>query len=356
MDDEYRIDSHKLIFHPALVSKWLKGEDIYPIYMEISPSGACNHRCIFCALDFVGYEARFLDASILKERLSEMGNLGVKSIMYAGEGEPLLHRNIADIILHTKKAGIDVALTTNGVLLSKSLFEQIAGSVSWIKVSINAGTPETYGRIHKTKQDDFQRVMQNLEEAARAVKDSGLNCTLGAQAVLLPENAGEMETLAEKIKGIGLKYLVVKPYSQHLKSHTQLYKEIEYSVYLPLKERLERLNDDDFQVVFREHTMKKLRRLKRGYGRCLALPFWSYIDSAGNVWGCSAYLGDDAFRYGSIYENTFEEIWKGERRRESMKMVRTDLDPSVCRVNCRMDEINLYLWELTHPSPHVNFI
>jgi len=35
--DEYRIDSHKLIFHVDRVASWLKGADIYPIYMEVSP-------------------------------------------------------------------------------------------------------------------------------------------------------------------------------------------------------------------------------------------------------------------------------------------------------------------------------
>lgn len=356
MSDEFRIDSHKLIFHPREVARWLAGEEIYPLYVEISPSGACNHRCTFCALDFVGYKPRFLDPHVLKGRLSEMGRLGVKSIMYGGEGEPLLHKDIGEIVLHTKDAGLDVAITTNGVLLTRELFKEIVRSVAWIKVSINAGSPETYERVHRAKASEFQRVIGNLEAAVEVIRKNGADCTLGVQAVLLPENAGEMEMLAIKVKEIGLRYFVVKPYSQHLKSRTQIYRDIDYSSYLPLRERLECLADDNFNVIFREHTMKKLGRRERGYGRCLALPFWSYIDSAGNVWGCSAYLGDEEFRYGNICEQTFREIWLGERRRRCLKMVRNDLDPSGCRTNCRMDEVNLYLWELTHPKRHANFI
>ena len=56
--DGLRIDHHKLLFHVDRVSDWLKGERIYPIYMEISPAGSCNHRCIFCGLDFMGYQDR----------------------------------------------------------------------------------------------------------------------------------------------------------------------------------------------------------------------------------------------------------------------------------------------------------
>lgn len=354
--DEFRIDSHKLVFHPREVARWLSGEDIYPLYIEISPSGACNHRCSFCALDFMEYKPRFLDTAALKERLLEMGRLGVKSVMYGGEGEPFLHKDMGEIIVHTKQSGIDVGITTNGVLMSPPLAAKILGSTSWIKVSLNAGTAETYAKVHRTKPADFDRVISNLTEAVKLNRESGTACTLGAQMVLIPENADTAVQLAETAKGIGLRYVVIKPYSQHHKSHTHAYEGVDYAAFSHLKDALAPLNDQNFSVIFRERTMQKMKRTVRGYERCLALPFWAYIDSLGNVWGCSAYLGEEAFRYGNIHEETFEQIWKGERRRRCAEMVSTELDPEGCRMNCRMDEINLYLWELTHPSAHVNFI
>src|SRR5262249_44373230 len=147
-----RIDSHKLHFHPHRVSEWLKKKDdwetaktIYPLYVEVSPVGACNHRCTFCAVDYIGYKSVMLDWRVLGERLSEMGGLGVKSVMLAGEGEPLLHKNINGIVESACIAGIDVAFTSNGLLLDKlDLF-----GVSWVKVSLNAGTRETYAKIHQ---------------------------------------------------------------------------------------------------------------------------------------------------------------------------------------------------------------
>lgn len=356
MSDEYRIDSHKLMLHPREVTRWLDGEIIYPIYMEISPSGACNHRCTFCALDYLQYRPSFLRTDILMERLSELGRLGLKSVMLGGEGEPLLQRDLADVVLHAKASGIDVAITSNGVLLTKEFAEKTLKSISWIKVSINAGTPETYARIHRTRTDDFQRVLANLATAVRVVHDQGSDCVIGAQMILLPENASEVEALAAHCRDAGLRYLVIKPYSQHHKSITRTYEEFDYKPFLTRMHNLESSNDDQFRVIFREATMKKMQRTRRGYERCLALPFWSYIDSDGNVWGCSAYLGDERFLYGNIYEQTFEQVWTGERRCRNLEYVRCDLDPEGCRMNCRMDEINLYLWELTHPAAHVNFI
>ncbi len=59
--DEYGIDSHKLMFHVPRVNDWLQGKTVYPIYIEIAPAGGCNHRCTFCAVDYIGYKVRYLD-------------------------------------------------------------------------------------------------------------------------------------------------------------------------------------------------------------------------------------------------------------------------------------------------------
>ena len=356
MNDVYRIDSHKLLFHPREVARWLDGGTIYPLYLELSPSGACNHRCTFCALDFMEYRPRFLDLPLLKKRLTELGTLGLKSLMLGGEGEPLLHRECAAIVTHARKNGIDVALTTNGVLLDRSFCEQAVGSLSWIKVSIDAGSADTYARIHRTKGADFEVVMANLVAAVKVAEELGSPCVIGAQMILLPENVGEVEQLAARCRDAGVKYLVIKPYSQHPGSLTRDYEAFDYGPLSALGEKLAALGSDSFKVIFRGNTMRKLADAQRGYDRCQALPFWSYIDAGGNVWGCSAWLGDDRFCYGNINEQGFREIWNGQRRRESQAFVGSCLDPASCRVNCRMDEVNRYLWELVHPSPHHNFI
>jgi len=354
--DIYRIDGHKLMYHVDRVNDWLANKPIYPIYMEVSPSGACNHRCVYCGPDFMGYQKRFLQTDVFKDRLAELGELGLKSVMYAGEGEPFLHKDLGELVCHTSNCGIDVAITTNGTLLQTQSLEQVLAATEWIKVSIDAGTANTYARIHRTREDDFDRVIANMTEAARLRDKQGYRCVLGMQLVLLPENCREAVPLAELAADIGMDYLVVKPYSQHPLSKTQQYRDIKYDSYLHLAEELEKFNTDGFSVIFRIRTMHKWDAAEHRYERCQALPFWSYIDAGGNVWGCSVYLGDERFLYGNIYEESFEQIWQGPKRCQSLGWVEEELDVSGCRVNCRMDEINRYLWELRHPPAHVNFI
>lgn len=354
--DKYRIDSHKLIYHVDRVSDWIKGKGIYPAYIEVSPSGSCNHRCIYCALDFMKYQPRFLDAAILKDRLTEMGKLGVKSIMYAGEGEPFLHKNISDIVAATKKSGIDVAITSNAVLFDEKMSHEILPNLSWIKVSINAAKPDTYAKIHRANPEDLNRVMKNMAYAAKIRRKNNYSCTLGMQIVLLPDNYHEVLLLAKKAKKIGMDYLVVKPYSQHPLSKTVSFKDIKYSRFTGLSEELSRLNDGHFNAIFRSHTMKKWDDAKRGYRHCLALPFWAYIDAGGNVWACSVYLTKKKFCIGNICKNSFRDIWESKKHNNLVRWAAEELDTDKCRINCRMDEVNRYLWDLKHPPAHVNFI
>jgi radical SAM protein with 4Fe4S-binding SPASM domain len=361
--DRYRIDGHKLIFHPERVAQWRqalgdweKAKSIYPIYMEISPIGICNHRCVFCAVDFVGYQNKSLDPAIFRGRLGEMAKLGVKSLMFAGEGEPALWKPLPETLDYCTKMGIDTALTTNMSLFTEKNMDSFVRNCSWIKVSMNAGTRETYSEIHRTKAADFDRVVKNFKMCDSLRQQKGYDCTMGAQMLLLPENAEEAYTLASIIKDAGGDYLVIKPYSQHLRSMTRKYEGLDYSRLIELGSKLQELNDDNFSVIFRAQTMLKLQEERREYETCYSTPFfWAYVMSDGCVYACSAFLEDDRFNLGNIHHNTFKEIWEGEKRRACLEAVQK-LDIGECRRNCRMDDINRYLWQLSHPDRHVNFI
>lgn len=367
MSDRYAIDSHKLIYHPKRVAQfldagdeWEKMKTVYPLYVEISPVGACNHRCTFCAVDYIGYKPVRLSLPAIERTLVQMGARGVKSVMFAGEGEPMLHKDIDKMVIAAHAAGIDTAMTTNASVLSDAFVENALPLMSWIKASFNAGTAPTYARIHGTKERDFDQVVANLKRLVEARNRHGYSCVLGAQIVLLPENAAEVETLARLCRDeIGLDYLVVKPYSQHTSSVTQIYQDINYQGYAGLSAQLAALNTDRFSVVYRQNTMKKHdENAENRYRRCHATPaFWGYIMSTGAVYGCSAYLLDTRFDYGNINDSSFVDIWEGEARRKNFRFVRDELDIKECRLNCRMDEVNRYLDRVVNENvSHINFI
>ena len=352
----YGIDGHKLFLHPQRVAQWLDGKIIYPLYMEISPSGACNHRCVFCTMDFMGYKTKFLDGDMICQRLQECGKLGVKAVMFAGEGEPLLNKNIVRMAETAKGAGIDVSFTTNAVFLKPETAKRLLPVTSWIKVSCNAGNAETYAATHGTDTDDFERVLRNMEEAVRIRQAEGYNCTLGFQCILLPENSQHMPSLARRVRDLGADYLVIKPYTHSPKILKNRYGDISYKSSEELAEQLRATETDTFKVVFRREAMQRWDAKTSAFDRCHALPFWAYVDAEANVWGCLRHLQEDDFNYGNLAENTFEHIWNSKRRLERVADCEQNMDVSECHVTCRMELINNYLWRLLNPQAHDNFI
>ncbi|MFH1867510.1 MAG: radical SAM protein [Candidatus Omnitrophota bacterium] len=353
--DDFNIDSHKLNYHIDRVYDWFKGKNMYPLYIEITPTNSCNHRCIFCAFDYLKYKPIFIEKAPLKRFLSEIAQKGVKSIMYGGEGEPLLHKDIAEFIIHSKEKGLDAAVTTNGILFDKRLCASVLGKLTWVRMSVDAASAKTYSKIHRCKESDFKKVLSNLENAVKLKRSKKYKTTIGVQFLLLNQNYDEAPKMAKILKDIGVDYLIIKPYSHHPFSLNELRLDLNYKRFLFLDEKLKKYSKDGFQVIFRKHTMEKLGE-KRPYEICYGLSFWSYLTSKGEVYACSCFLGDKRFYLGNIYKESFSEIWNGKRRRKFLKMMEKKWDIKNCRVNCRMDEINRYLWNLKFPPEHVNFI
>jgi radical SAM protein with 4Fe4S-binding SPASM domain len=336
------------------VADWLDGKRVYPLTVEISPSGACNHRCRFCAFDYLGYQPALLEEELMVKNLALMAQKGVKAIVLAGEGEPLLNKATPGIIRHIKELGMDAGMSSNGVLFAEKISEECLPYLTWVRFSINAGTPKTHHLIHQGRPDDFVIILKNLTKAVQLKRDHQWTVTLGVQMLLLPENMGEAVELGKLLKEIGLDYFTVKPYSQHPKSINKAGASMDYQHALELEQQLNHLRGDDFQVYFRSGSMQRLHKERR-YSHCMGLPFWAYIDSQGNVWACISYIGDPLFCYGNLHQATFSEIWEGECYARLMQHIQT-MDITDCRELCRLDEINVYLDQLKNPHHHCNFI
>lgn len=353
MADDIRIDSHKLMYHPDRVAAWQRGELIYPIEMEIGISGACNHRCVFCAVDYMKYQPRMLDANVLNRNLKILARKGLKSIIYAGEGEPMVHPKASEIINETKADGIDVAMSTNGVLFTRDKISECLHSLTWVRYSIAGATDKTYEYIHQCRKGDLQKALVNMQDAVKIKRDQDLKTTLGAQLLLLPENKDEVINLAKVIKEIGFDYYTVKPFSQHPSSKAKL--NVDYSESLEIGENLRELETDNFRIYFRSQSIENLG-MEKPYKDCCGLNFMAYMDSAGDVFPCIVYMGQDQFVYGNIYKEDFDSIWESNRAKEIRNGFNESFIKQQCRKNCRLDEINKYLDNLKYPSSHVNFI
>ena len=358
--DRFAIDGHKLYWHLDRVAAWQKNRLIAPIYVEISPVSFCNHQCIFCGLDFAHKERNVLDADLLMVRIEEMGRLGVKSIMFAGEGEPLLHPRMAEIAAYTKSCGIDVSITTNGMAGNSAIWEKLLPSLTWIRFSIDAATSETYATVHGVSPTSFARTITSLKEAVRIKQEHNLSVTIGVQFLMIQQNLADIESALKFYSDIGIDYLSFKPYSEH----PQMFNKSGFTYSSEMIDKIEKtvqtfvsINETKTDIIFRKAATEAYSVGAQRFTSCYALPFWGYISSIGDFYTCSVYLNDERFKVGNMYSETMEAIFFGEKRKKSIAFAEQDLEIGhECRVNCRMARINEFLFFLNNQPEHVNFI
>lgn len=354
MKKSYNLDGHKLAYHPEAVANFLNNKEIVPIYVEISPVANCNHHCLFCHYNYLGHEGKFKKGRMLS-LVEELADIGVKSLVFAGVGEPTIHQETILAIKKAKSLNLDVAMSTNGVLLKDSDFMDIINSLTWIRFSFNGGSPKNYALIHQTKESDYEKVINNIKNLINIKKELNSNITIGVQYILLPENKDFVISQAMIFKEIGIDYFVVKHFYEHAKN---VYKPdmsfLTDGFLKELQERAKELSDERFSFVIRS---KDNLEKKRVYTECFGLPFIVYIREDGEVYTCFSYQHDKRTSLGNILDKSFYEVWHSNQKKEAINYINECIDKNSCQPNCRHHQINNYLWEIKYPTvEHINFI
>ena len=352
----YIFDGHKLIYHVDRVSKFLYEDDCFPLYMEVSPIGSCNHRCIFCAYDYIGHPNRKLETCRFLRFIDEIAECRIKSLLFAGEGEPFLHADIDKFIVHSKKNNLDVGVYTNGHLLGEELIWKILPLLTFIRFSFNGGTRENYSHIHHVKPDVFDKVIHNIISAVKIKEDVKIDVDIGVQFVLLSENIDFIFNAIKILKDIGIDYFVIKPFVQQSSSQFyQMERQFSLENIKDVFDKAEAFSDSNFKVIARRESFTGYG--KRGYGHCYGTSFISVLNSAGDIAACLPYWQNKEFVFGNINENSFKEIWLGNKRRKIKGYLEKELNTLSCPPNCRPNAINQFLYDIKNPTVrHLNFI
>lgn len=152
----------------------------------------CNLRCRHCYIgarfqaDAQGQPA--IDVSLFRDVVRQAKRLGVSYVKLGG-GEPLMHPRIGEILGITSREGIDVALSTNGVLCTPSLVKELSRArLRGISVSLDGANAETHEWLRGEK-GCFDKALRGI----RALADAGLSTNIAV--VVLRRNIAQAEAL-----------------------------------------------------------------------------------------------------------------------------------------------------------------
>jgi Predicted Fe-S oxidoreductases len=151
--------SKKIFQHCDYIAAWLRGENIFPVCVEIDMTNVCNNKCPQCT-GGRGSPAAALSCQQAEILISELATLGVKAITFTGGGEPLCNTETMHAVWLAHHYSFDVGFITNGLALTKDKAERLADFCQWVRVSLDAGTPEMYLKTHGV--DCFNSVVKNM--------------------------------------------------------------------------------------------------------------------------------------------------------------------------------------------------
>ena len=147
-------------------------------YLRVSVTERCNFRCQYCMPEkpfswvpkenLLSYEDLF---KFIKASIDE----GIKKVRITG-GEPLLRENL-DVFLKMifdYKNDIDLALTTNGFLLSKVAQKLKDAGLKRINISLDSLNSATAAKI--AQKDVLKNVLEGIQKACDVGLKIKINC------------------------------------------------------------------------------------------------------------------------------------------------------------------------------------
>ena len=335
----------KIFSHMERMYDWWLGKNIYPITVELGPSGPanCNNRCNFC-MHRSYYDAKaMMSFKLYKRIIDELKELDVKGMVFSSSGEPLTNPEIIDFIAYTKEIGVDVALVTNGTALQKiGMIETLARDVTWMRISLDAGNPETRAKIHGVFPEDFEKVLESLTMLADEKKKISGLCHIGVQMVITEENWWEVYSAARRVKETRVDYFQIKPVVFHPKDNKAQLSCKFWETALGLIDIAKReFEDEEFDVFVKYDQFDAImdsNHEKRAYERCRA-DFFPVIEATGKIYHCSQTRGLPEFELGDLSQTSFKEIWNGDRRKDIIE----NIEVSKCQPVCRCHWLNKML-------------
>ena len=94
--------------------------------------------------------------------IEKLAELGVQGLNFCG-GEPLLRRDLPELVRHAKGCGLETMVSTNGNHLQIRLPE-LAGYIDWVALPLDGPTPEIHE--HFRGRGNFARICALLETLA----------------------------------------------------------------------------------------------------------------------------------------------------------------------------------------------
>ncbi len=288
-----------------------------PLSISIEPTTSCNLRCPECPSGLRSFSrpTGMLHQELFESVINQLAPT-LSYLIFYFQGEPYLHSSFLDMVRFASTKKIYTATSTNAHFLSDEAARQtVESGLDRLIISIDGVTQETY---------ESYRIGGKLDKVIT-----------GAETIVHWKRK-----LKSKTPHVIFQFLVVKPNEHQIDNVYRLAKEIGVDeVVLKTAQIYDYKNGSELIP-----SIEKYSRYKKGSNgtysiknqlldHCWKMWHSCVITWDGKVVPC-CFDKDAHFILGNLNQNSFEEIWKGEKYREFRgSLLRSREEIEICK-NC----------------------
>jgi radical SAM protein with 4Fe4S-binding SPASM domain len=291
----------------------------YPQNVQIEPTNRCNQRCIMCPrntrLDVPIGDLSLDNFKKIIDKLPVIGNLQLN-----GLGEPLLNKELPEMIKYATSKGIKVSINSNCALVDESLAKKLIDSgLGLFKVSMDSPDPVIYGSIRNAPLEPVIGGIRTLIKIRKEKKSH--TPQVWFNSIIMKNNYKNLDkvlALGDELKVDLVRFKPINIFwagkDENLAAQTK-----------ELKEEIKKTIQAGENLNAKHNLRDLLERLEANiYQRPKeSIPCYSpwtelYIQYYGGVRLCCEFCSkeDDI---GNILEEDFKKIWNGKKMRQIRK-------------------------------------
>jgi radical SAM protein with 4Fe4S-binding SPASM domain len=315
----------------------------FPRTLYLETTNRCDSECQTCLRTFNTLEPpKDLTLAEVQRLVDQFPVL--ERVVLHGIGEPLLNKQIFDIVAYLKTRGATVLFNSDAISLTQKRAAQLIDSgLDEYRVSMDAATRETYARIRGV--DQFARVIRNVGSLVSLLQQQGCSRPrVSMWFTTLKTNLDELPAFIRLAAQLG----VPEVNAQRLVFYGQGLAVQEQSLHRRLEEREQGLLTEaetlaqQYGMTFKASgATTPLESLhgaapdQRPWAGCQRPWTLSYVTANGNVLPCCiSPWTTKSYRnlvLGNAFTTEFAHVWNGERYQQFRQDFESEVAPDPCR-------------------------
>jgi Fe-coproporphyrin III synthase len=284
------------------------------VFLEIT--SRCNLQCRHCYNASNPYVKTELPRTLISRLLKETKAMGCTHVIISG-GEPLLHRDVFEILKECRTLGFMVDFITNGTLIDRKKAGYLTSLATRVQVSLDGYNPETNDPVRGA--GSFNRIMEGIHFLTSEGNPDSLILRTSITTYILPY----IREMVSLLLHTGIKILVFEKLFSQGRAHDDFFNKVN-----PALHEFEDMHNT-IEEIKQQHPDLDISMVPVTGGGCKIIEDPALIDAkitpGGDIFACRGFT-DPVFAIGNVKNGGIKKAVESREAKEFIHMLRSRID------------------------------